>query len=71
VIGIRLVGVRPDSVLGALGLEPGDVLRSVNGFELTSPERMFDAYARLSTAPRLHLAITHSGRPMEIDYEVR
>jgi general secretion pathway protein C len=71
VVGIRLVGVRPDSVLGAIGLEGGDVLRSVNGYELTAPEKLLDAYAHLATATKLRVVITRGGRLLELDYEIK
>jgi general secretion pathway protein C len=46
IVGIRLLGIRPDTLLGMLGLENGDRLASINGFDLTSPETALEAYAR-------------------------
>jgi general secretion pathway protein C len=71
VAGIRLYGIRPDGMLGALGLENGDRLDTINGFELSSPERALEVYARLRTADRLAIAIQRRGVPMNIDYAIR
>jgi general secretion pathway protein C len=39
VVGIRLFGVRPDTLLGVLGMENGDRLQTINGFDMASPEK--------------------------------
>lgn len=71
VVGLRLLTVRPDSLLGRLGLRSGDRLTSINGFEVTSPERMLEAYAKLRVAPTLSVAIVRGGSPMSIDVTIR
>lgn len=52
IAGIRMVGVRPDTLLGRLGMENGDRLQTINGFGITNPEIALEAYARLRTADR-------------------
>lgn len=69
--GIRVVGVRPDSLLGTLGFESGDRLVTINGWDMTNPEQMLEAYARLRTAPHLRVAIERKGKSAAIDYEIR
>src|SRR5262249_35426882 len=50
VVGIRLFGIRPDTLLGTLGMENGDRLQTINGFDMASPEKALEAYARLRSA---------------------
>lgn len=71
VVGLRLLGVRPDSLLALLGVENGDRLGAINGFELTTPEKILEAYARLRTADKLSLSVTRRGQPMTLDYAIR
>ncbi len=71
VVGIRLFGVRPDSLLGTLGLENGDRLMSINGFEVSDPQRALEAYARLRTADRLTVSLNRKGKPMNIDFNIK
>lgn len=73
VVGFRLVRIRPGSVLAALGLQTGDRLVSLNGIEVTSPERMLEAYAKLrsGTLDRLTIHVVRNGKPTNIDYVVR
>jgi len=70
-LGVKLLFVRGGGVLDKLGLKTGDALMSINGMELTSPEKILAAYARLTTAPRLSLTILRDGAPTQVDYEIR
>jgi general secretion pathway protein C len=71
VVGVRLLGVRPGSVLAMIGLESGDRLETINGFSVATPTEALEAYARLRVAERLIVQITRNGRPLELDYTIR
>jgi general secretion pathway protein C len=71
VVGIRLFGVRPDTLLGVLGMENGDRLEKINGFDMTSPEKALEAYARLRTADHLTINVNRRGQPMNLDYNIK
>jgi general secretion pathway protein C len=71
VVGIRLFGVRPDTLLGTLGMENGDRLQTINGFDMTSPEKALEAYARLRTADHLTIQINRKGSDQNIDYNIK
>jgi general secretion pathway protein C len=70
VAGIRLRGVRAGTLLAAIGIQDGDRLERVNGFDISSPEKALEAYARLRTAAHLTISITRHGQPMALDYDV-
>ena len=71
VVGIRLFGVRPDSLLGTLGLENGDRLQSINGFEMSDPQKALEAYARLRSADKLTVTVNRRGKPMNLDFSIK
>jgi general secretion pathway protein C len=71
VLGVRLFGIRPDTLLGTLGLQNGDRLETINGFNMASPEKALEAYARLRTAGNLNVKVTRKGAPMSIDYRIK
>lgn len=71
VVGIRLFGVRPDTLLGKLGLQNGDRLESINGFEMASPEKALEAYARLRTSDNLSVKVTRRGQPVNIEFKIQ
>jgi general secretion pathway protein C len=71
VVGIRLFGVRPDTLLGALGMENGDRLEKINGFDMASPEKALEAYARLRTADHLTVSVNRRGQPTNLDFNIK
>ena len=71
VVGIRMFGIRPDTLLGHLGFQNGDRLESINGFDMTSPEKALEAYARLRTAQNMTVKVTRRGKPMSVDYKIK
>jgi general secretion pathway protein C len=71
VLGVRLFGIRPDTLLGTLGLQNGDRLETINGFNMASPEKALEAYARLRTASNLNVKVTRRGQPVSIDYRIK
>jgi general secretion pathway protein C len=71
IVGIRLFGIRPDSLLGTLGLENGDRLQAINGFEMSDPQKALEAYARLRSAERLTVSVNRRGKPVNIDFNIK
>lgn len=71
VVGVKMYGIRRNSVLGRLGIQNGDMLRTMNGFDLTSPDTALEAYTRLSGADALSLSVVRRGQPLTIDYSVQ
>ncbi|MFT3775361.1 MAG: type II secretion system protein GspC [Minicystis sp.] len=71
VVGIRLFGIRQDSLLGMLGLENGDRLSSINGFEMSDPQKALEAYSKLRTADHLTVSVNRHGKPTNIDFNIK
>jgi general secretion pathway protein C len=67
VVGIRLFGIRPDTLLGSLGIQNGDRLETINGFSMSSPEKALEAYTRLQAADGLKLQVNRRGQPVTVD----
>lgn len=70
-VGIRLFGIRPDTLLGTLGMQNGDRLEQINGFDMASPEKALEAYARLRTASNLTVQLTRRGKPLTINFNIK
>jgi general secretion pathway protein C len=70
-VGIRMMGIRSDTLLGTLGMENGDRLQTINGFDMSSPEKALEAYARLRTADKLTVQINRRGQNMNLDYNIK
>ncbi|MGD8859819.1 MAG: type II secretion system protein GspC [Myxococcales bacterium] len=71
VVGVKLYGIRRNSLLGKLGLQNGDLLRTINGYEMSSPDTALEAYSKLRSASDLSIAVTRRGRAMNLEYEIQ
>ncbi len=71
VVGVKLYGIRRGSLLSRLGLQNGDLLRTINGFDMSSPDKALEAYTKLRSASNLTIAIERRGQSMTLDYEIR
>jgi len=56
-VGFKVFAIRPGSPYAAMGIKNGDLIRRVNGYELTSPEKALEAYAALKDATRFHVEV--------------
>jgi general secretion pathway protein C len=70
-VGLRISRVSPDSLLGVLGLQKGDRIRTLNGFSLTDPQKALEAYARLRTADKLTLRLDRGGKETSIEVQIK
>ena len=70
VIGVRLYGAGPDTLLSALGFENGDILQAINGMDVASPEKALEAYARLRVARDLRVSLSRRGAKVEMRYHL-
>lgn len=70
-IGFRMIRIGPDSLLAALGLVNGDVVLSVNGEELASPDSALMTYAAFRTRTHDWLIVERRGERIRLDYVIR
>lgn len=71
VVGLRMSRIRGGTLLDVLGLKNGDQISSINGFDLTDPQKALEAYGRLRTADKLTLQVSRGGQPQTIDYNIQ
>lgn len=65
-IGYELQPGRDAALLNRLGLEPGDVVTSVNGVELNSPAKALNVLRTLAEADRVRVNIQRNGVPRSL-----
>jgi general secretion pathway protein C len=69
--GIRLMRIREGTLLSHLGMKNGDVLRSINGFDMGDPQKALEAYGRLRTADKLSVQVNRKGKPTTLDFHIQ
>jgi len=69
--GFRLVGLTPNSLLRAIGLESGDLVTRVNGQEIDTPNKALQLFEQLRASPTITLDITRRGQKVTLTYKVK
>lgn len=70
-VGMKIYGIRRSSLLGRLGIQNGDMLRTINGFDLSDPTALLQAYTTLRSADHLTMQVMRRGQPMSMDYQIQ
>ena len=69
--GYKLHRVRSDHIFYSLGARSGDIIKSVNGYELSDTERMFELWKSIKTMPRVEVQVIRNKKPMKFDFHIR
>ena len=49
----------------------GDMLQTINGFDMSDPDKAVDAYAQLRRAGKLNLAFPRDGAPQTVNVKIK
>ncbi len=69
--GYRIFAITPGSIYANIGLQDGDVIHSVNGIQVTTPESALQLFQQLQNERRFTLNIDRNGQPMTLNYTVQ
>jgi general secretion pathway protein C len=68
--GLRLTGVRPNSIFYKMGLKSGDIIIGVDGKNIESVDDALKFYQSLQSASKVQLQLKRRGRPKTIEYNI-
>lgn len=68
--GIMLSGIRGESIFEDMGLESGDIIKTINGRRIRSVEDAMQFYESLKDASEVELEIQRSGSQQTIEYRI-
>lgn len=68
--GFRIFQIQPGSVFTGLGLKDGDVIRSINDYQLDSPDKALELYSKLKNTSGFNIDIDRNGLPTSLDYSI-
>jgi len=69
--GLRLQRAAQNTILSQLGLQKGDMVTTVNGFDMTQPDKVMEVYGKLKTSKSVQVVVERDGKPMTLDYKVK
>jgi general secretion pathway protein C len=68
--GMTITSMPSGSIFSQLGIRQGDILQSVNGHQITTPQRALDLYEALQTESDVELVVLRRGRPRTLNYNI-
>jgi general secretion pathway protein C len=69
--GFALSEIEPGSVFDEMGLQEGDVLRSVNGQQMTDAGQAMQMMSALRSASQISIQVLRDGHPTTLTYQIQ
>jgi len=63
--------VRPGSLYRAIGIRSGDVITSVNGTKIDSPNKALELFEQLKNSSNISVEIERRGQPKTLGYSIK
>ncbi|HWT84634.1 MAG TPA: type II secretion system protein GspC [Myxococcales bacterium] len=68
--GFKLFSIVPDSLYAKIGVQNGDVIRRINGYEMNSPDKALEIYQKLRDASRIEIELERRGEALRKSYSI-
>ncbi len=69
--GIRLSIVDPTGLLGKVGVTTGDIVKTINGFDMTDLDKASEGFNRLKTSKEISIAMERDGVPRTLTVRIQ
>jgi general secretion pathway protein C len=68
--GFKVFSIQPNSFYTAIGVQNGDVIQKINGYEINSPDKALEIYQKLREARHVTVDIERNGQVIRKEYNV-
>jgi general secretion pathway protein C len=68
--GFKLFSIQPGSLYASIGVENGDVIQRVNGYEINSPEKALELYQKLRESQHVTIELERGGQAIRKEYNI-
>lgn len=68
--GFKLFSIVPDSLYSKIGIQNGDVIHRINGYEMNSPDKALEIYQKLRDASRIEIELERRGETLRKSYSI-
>jgi len=69
--GFKVFAIRPGSVFAKIGMQNADLIKAINGLEMSSPDKALEAYTKLKSASHLTVQLERRNENITLDYQIR
>ena len=68
--GFKVFSIQPGSLYSSIGVENGDVIQRINGYEINSPDKALEIYQKLRDSQHITMDIERNGQIIRKEYNV-
>ena len=68
--GFKMFSIKPGSIYSKIGLQNGDVIQKINGYDMNSPDRALEIYTKLRDATSLSIELQRGGTTQTMNYAI-
>ena len=68
--GFKLFSIQPGSLYSSIGIENGDVIQRINGYEINSPEKALELYQKLRDSQQVSIEVERGGQVIRKEYSI-
>jgi general secretion pathway protein C len=69
--GVRVQRSAATTILNQLGFQKDDMVKTINGFDMTNPDQAMQAYAQVKTAKKVQVQLERQGKPVTLDFTIK
>ena len=69
--GFKLFSIRPNSLYAKIGIQNGDIIQKINGYEIDSPDKALAIYSKLKDATNISVDLLRRGKKKSLSYNIR
>ncbi len=69
--GFKMYAIRPNRVYARIGMQNGDTIHSINGYEITSPDKGLENYQKVKSHHSLSVQTTRRGQSVTLEYTIK
>lgn len=68
--GFKLFSIQPGSLYSSIGIENGDVIQRINGYEINSPDRALELLQKMRETSHVVIESERGGQPLKYEYNI-
>jgi general secretion pathway protein C len=69
--GFKLFSIRPNSLYSKIGIQNGDIIQKINGYEINGPDKALEIYNKLKDAQNITVDLVRRGKSQTLSYNIR
>jgi general secretion pathway protein C len=68
--GFKVFAIQPASLYASMGLENGDVIQRINGYEINAPDKVLEIYSKLKDSSHVSIELERKGQAIRKEYNI-